>query len=70
MSSLKESHSVKSNTLLTVLCIIASISSSLLWVFLMMLANETVALNIGIILVSISGIITLLTLVLFNSFKR
>lgn len=70
MSSLKESHSVKSNTLLTVLCIIASISSSLLWVFLMMLASEVIALNIEIILVSISGIITLLTLVLFNSFKR
>lgn len=70
MTDLEKSHSATSNFKLTLLSIIASISSSILWISLFLLASEKIQLEIAIIILSLSGIISLLCLILFNMFKR
>lgn len=71
-TSLERSHSGWSNTKLTILCIISSLAVTCVWVFLAL--KNTFAANgqimiftIGII---VSSLISLITLVLFNKFKR
>ena len=69
-TSLKKSHSVYSNFKLTLLCIITTITVTLLWVLIGIIASNILT---GSYLYSILGIISacvLVELVLFSRFKR
>lgn len=65
--SLKKSHSKISNFKLTLLSLFASTCSSLTFIFLGLLDKNF---NLYIIFVSIFGIGSLISLFLFNMFKR
>ena len=71
-TSLEKSHSAWSNTKLTVLCIISSLAVTAVWVFLALkdtLFNKGLV-NLFTIGIVISSLISLITLIMFNKFKR
>ena len=65
--SLKKSHSKLSNGKLTLLCLVTILASSALWVGLAMLPDYQ---TLGLIITIISGVLLVLGLFGFNSFKR
>ena len=65
--SLKRSHSKLSNGKLTLLCLFTVLSFSVLWVGLAMLPDYQI---LGLIITIISGVLLVLGLFGFNSFKR
>ena len=65
--SLKKSHSKLSNGKLTLLCLFTILAFSALWVGLAMLPDYQ---TFGLIITIISGVLLVLGLFGFNSFKR
>ena len=71
-TSLEKSHSKWSNAKLTMLCLLSNIAVSAVWV---VLALKNVFLNnnlklIFILLLCVSGLTFIITLLLFDKFKR
>lgn len=68
-TSLEKSHSALSNTKLTMLCIIASIFVSILWIGIATIEFiDNITISIAII--AVSGVVVLFSILLFSKFKR
>lgn len=69
-TSLKKSHSVYSNFKLTLLCIITTITVTLLWVLIGIIASNILTGSYLYIILEIISACVLVELVLFSRFKR
>ena len=69
-TSLKKSHSVYSNFKLTLLCIITTITVTLLWVLIGIIASNILTGSYVDIILGIISACVLVELVLFSRFKR
>ena len=69
-TSLEKSHSAWSNTKLTFLCIFSILVYSMLWVSVGLLVFKVITNALIYVMLGVFALLTILSLLMFNKFKR
>lgn len=69
-SSLQKSHSVVSNFKLTLICLMLSLSISMVWVGAFLIVSQIVELVVGIVITAACAVLALISFFLISKFTR
>ena len=69
-SSLQKSHSVVSNFKLTLICLMLSLSISMVWVGAFLIVSQIVELVVGIVITAACAVLALISFLLISKFTR
>ncbi|MCR5457342.1 MAG: hypothetical protein K6F14_04650 [Clostridiales bacterium] len=69
-SSLQKSHSVVSNFKLTLICLMLSLSISMVWVGAFLIVSQIVELVVGIVITAACTVLALISFILISKFTR